>query len=74
MNDRSSRSQMFFKIHVFKNFANLQENTGVRVFFNKLYNNFIKKRPRRKCFPVKFAKFLRTSPFFTEHLQWLLLE
>ena len=25
-----------------------------------------------RCFPVKFAKFLRT-PFFTEHLQWLLL-
>ena len=24
------------------------------------------------CFPVKFAKFLRTL-FFTEHLQWLLL-
>ena len=24
------------------------------------------------CFPVNFAKFLRT-PFFTEHLRWLLL-
>ena len=26
-----------------------------------------------RCFPVNFAKFLRT-PFFTEHLRWLLLE
>ena len=25
-----------------------------------------------RCFPVNFAKFLRT-PFFTEHLRWLLL-
>ena len=29
-------------------------------------------RLQRRCFPVKFAKFLRTS-FFTEHLRWLLL-
>ena len=33
----------------------------------------IKKRLQRRCFPVKFAKFLKT-PFFTEHLRWLLLE
>ena len=25
-----------------------------------------------RCFPVNFAKFLRT-PFLTEHLRWLLL-
>ena len=29
-------------------------------------------RLQHKCFPVKFAKFLRI-PFFTEQLQWLLL-
>ena len=45
--------------------------------------NFIKKRLCRpatllkkglchRCFPVNFEKFLKT-PFFTEHLQWLLL-
>ena len=34
--------------------------------------NFIKKRLWHRCFPVNFAKFLRT-PFFTEHLRWLLL-
>ena len=32
--------------------------------------NFIKKRQQYRCFPVKFATFLRTS-FFTEHLRWL---
>ena len=31
-----------------------------------------KKRFQHWCFPVKFAKFLRTR-FFTEHLRWLLL-
>ena len=34
--------------------------------------NFIKKRLQHRCFPVKFAKFLRTL-IFTEHLRWLLL-
>ena len=34
--------------------------------------HFIKKRLQHKSFPVKFAQFLRT-PFFTEHLRWLLL-
>ena len=33
---------------------------------------FCQKRLQRKCLPVKFAKFLRTS-FFTKHLRWLLL-
>ena len=33
--------------------------------------NFIKKRLKHRCFPVRFAKLLRTL-FFTEHLQWLL--
>ena len=44
--------------------------------FNKVAGpqacNFIKMRLQYSCFPVKFAKFLRT-PSFTEHLQWLLL-
>ena len=34
--------------------------------------NFIKKRLQHRCFPVKFAIFLRIS-FFTEHLRWMLL-
>ena len=32
----------------------------------------LKKRAWHRCFPVNFVKFLRT-PFFKEHLQWLLL-
>ena len=34
--------------------------------------NFIKKETLHRCFPVNFAKFLRT-PFLTEQLRWLLL-
>ena len=34
--------------------------------------NFIKKRLQLRCFLVKFAKILKT-PFFIEHLRWLLL-
>ena len=32
----------------------------------------LKKRLWYRCFPANFVKFLRT-PFFTEHLRWLLL-
>ena len=32
----------------------------------------LKKRPWHSCFPVKFAKVLKT-PFILEHLRWLLL-
>ena len=32
----------------------------------------LKKSLWHRCFPVNFAKFLKT-PFFTEHLRWLLL-
>ena len=71
---RSSRSQLFFKIHVLKNFAIFTRKhlCWSPCFFNKVYQNFIKKRCRHSCFPVNIAKFLRTS-FFTENLWWLLL-
>ena len=39
---------------------------------NAQVNTAQKKRLWHRCFPVRFAKFLRT-PFFTEHLRWLLL-
>ena len=35
-------------------------------------SNYIKKRLQHSCLSVKFAKLLRT-PYFTEHLRWLLL-
>ena len=53
---------------------NSEENTGVRVSFllNFFYLNFIKIETLAQLFSVNFAKILRT-PFFTEHLRWLLL-
>ena len=46
-------------------FQNSQENTWARV-------SFLKEWLWRRCFPVNFAKFLRT-PFLIEHLRRLLL-
>ena len=47
-----------------------------RIFFNKVAclrsATLLKKSLWHRCFPVNFAKFLRT-PFFTKHLWWLLL-
>ena len=64
---RSSRPEVFCKKGVLRNFAKF---TGKQLcqslFFNKVAGL------RHRYFPVKFAKFLRTS-FFTEHLRWLLL-
>ena len=57
------------KISVFKSFSNF---TGKHLRWSLKACNFIKKRLQPRCFPVKFAKFLRT-PFFTEHLRWMLL-
>ena len=44
------------------------------LYFNKVAGpaTLLKKRLWHRCFPVNFAKFPRT-PFFTEHLRWLLL-
>ena len=53
-----------------------QKNTCARVsFLIKLQAwlaTLFKKRLWHRCFPVNFVKFLRT-PFFIEHLWWLLL-
>ena len=53
---------------------NSQENTFARdsVLIKLQACNFIKKCLWYRCFPVNFARFLRT-PFFTKHLRWLLL-
>ena len=56
---RCSVKKVFLEI-----LQNSQENTCARVS--------VKKRLWHRCFPVNFAKFLRT-PFLTEHLRWLLL-
>ena len=70
----SSPSQVSLKIGVLKNFAYITgQHRCCSLFLIKLIKFFIKKRLQHKSFPVTFAKFLRT-PFFTEHLQWLLVD
>ena len=61
-----SRSQMFVKIGVLKNFENF---TGKHLCWGLFLEtcNVIKKKLQQRCFPVKFEKFLRTL-IFTEHL------
>ena len=73
---RSSRLQIFLKIGILKNFANV---TGKELRWSLFSINLQaeglqlhKKRLQHRCFPVKFAKFLRAT-FHIEHLQWLLL-
>ena len=73
----SSRSEVFNKKGILKNFAKFTRKYLCHsLFFNKGPGlrpvTLLKKRLWYRCFPVKFAKFLRT-PFFTEHLRWLLL-
>ena len=65
---RCSIKKMFLEIS-----QNSQENTCARVsFLIKLRATLLKKRLWHRCFPLNFAKFLRTL-FLTEHLRWLLL-
>ena len=63
---RSSRSKVFCKKCVLRNFAKFTGNHLSQSLF------FIKKEALAQVKLVNFAKFLRT-PFFTEHLRWLLL-
>ena len=58
---RCSIKKMFLQI-----LQTSRENTCARIYF-------LIKRLWRRCFPVIFAKFLRT-PFLTEHLRSLLLK
>ena len=59
------RPEIFYKIDVLKHF---RSSRPVRLRPATL----LKMRLWHRCFPVNFAKFLRTS-YFTEHLWWLLL-
>ena len=71
---RSSRPEMFCKKDILKNFAKSRGKYLCHsLFFNKVTGwALFKKRVWHRCFPVNFAKFLRT-PFHIEHLLWLLL-
>ena len=60
-------------------FRNFTKFTGKHLYqslflikFQKAPATLLKKGLWYRCFPVNFAKFLRT-PFFTEHHRWLLL-
>ena len=57
---KSSRPEVFCKKGVLLNFAKRPETLS-------------KKRLWHRCFPVNFAKLIRTH-FLTEHLRWLLLK
>ena len=74
--NRSSRSEMFFKIGILKNFAII---TGKHLcwspFLIKLRtwrSAALLNRDSHRCFHVDFSKCLRTA-FFIKHLRWLLL-
>ena len=60
---------------VLKITQNSQENTCARVFFNKVGGKvaatLLEKRLRYRCFPVNFAKYLRTP--FQQHTSERLL-
>ena len=62
---KSSCREEFCRKGVLRNFAKFTGKHLRQILF-------LKKRLWHKCFPVNLAKFLRT-PFFTEHLWWLLL-
>ena len=66
-NHRSSRSEVFRKKGVLRNFSKFTGKHLCRPV------TLFKKGLWHRCFPVNLAKFLRTS-FFTNHLQWQLLE
>ena len=78
LSSKCYRPEILCKKDVLKNFAKFTEKHLCQSHF---FNNVVVLRPatllkRRfwhRCFPVSFAKFLRTS-FFIEHPWWLLLE
>ena len=75
---RSSHQMCSLKKVVLKNFAKFTgKHLCQSLFFNKVAGlrpaTLFKKRLWHKCFPVNFAKFHRT-PFYIEHLWWLLLK
>ena len=74
---RSSRPEVFCKKGVFRNFVKFtRKHLRQSLFFSKVGGlrsaTLLKKRLWHRCFPVNFAKSLRT-PFLAEHLRCLLL-
>ena len=74
---RSSRPEVFCRKGVHTNFTKFSGKHLLQsLFFNKVAAlrpaTLLKKRLCYRCFPVNFAKFVRTL-FLTEQLRWLLL-
>ena len=74
---RSSHLQMLFKIGVLKSFTNF---TGKHLCWSLFLKNLRaaglqlhKKRLQNRCFPVNFAKFLRTHFLKEHHLKFVRL-
>ena len=75
---RNSCPDVFFKKGALKIFSKfIGKHLCQSLFFDKVAGlksvTLLKKRLWHRCFPVNFAKFVRT-PFFIEHLRWLLLK
>ena len=73
----SSRLEVFYEKGVLRNFGKFTgKHLCQSLSFNKVSGlrpaNLLKKRIWHRCFPVNFAKFLRTLSL-TGHLRWLLL-
>ena len=76
--NRSSRAEVLCEKGVLRNFAKFTgKHLCHSIFLNKVAGlrptTLLKKRLWHWCFPVNFTKFLRT-PFYLEHLWWLLLQ
>ena len=70
--DRSSRPDVFYEKGVLRIFAKFTgKHLCQSLFLKKIAG--LRLWHRHRCFPVNFAKFLRTY-FLTEQLRWLLLK
>ena len=58
---RSSRSEGFCEIGIFKHFAKFIGKQLCRSLFSYNIPDRVEKRFRRRCLPIKFSKFSRTS-------------
>ena len=75
---RSGRPEVFYNKGIPRNFPKFTGKYLCQsLSFNKVAclrpATLLKKRPRHRCFPVNFVKFL-IAHFFIEHLWWLLLQ
>ena len=74
---RSSRPEVLCKKGVLRNFTKFTgKHLCQSLFFNEVAGlrpaTLLKKRLWQRCFPENFVNFLRT-PFYIEHIWWLLL-